>query len=576
MKKRITLPGSNRKPLAGAKVVGAVDSAMRIEITLQLRRKPGSDLQATVDKIASQPLAERQYLTRTELANQAGAAPEDIAKIDTFAHAHSLTVVEANISRRTVKLSGTIKDMSAAFGAKLKRYKTGDISYRGRTGTLSIPQDLEGIIERVLGLDDRPVVETHFRLLSDASDAPPARAAKRGQKSGASARAAAPGKPRTFSPLELADIYNFPTGLDGTGQTVALIELNDIDRQGNPTGAGYATSDLETFFKGLGFKSTPSISAVGVDGGANLPGKDPNADGEVTLDIEVAAAIAPGAKFAVYFGTNTDDGFIQVVSAAVHDDVRKPSIVSISWGQAEETSTSQMLKGLQEILQEAAALGVTVCVAAGDDGSPDMVKKVWDKKPHVDFPASSPFALACGGTTLDSSSAADSPVETVWNRGVKGGSTGGGVSNFFAKPSYQSSVDVPPPANPQGGRGVPDVSADADPFTGYNVVIGGQEQPVGGTSAVAPLYAGLLARINQSQATSGGNSVGFVNPLLYSQAAPAGAFHDVTSGNNDIYKALKGKFTAGPGWDPCTGLGSVDGVKLLASLSGQLSKKAKA
>jgi len=576
MKKRITLPGSNRQPLAGAKVVGAVDSSMRIEITLQLRRKPGANLEATVDKLSSQALSDRKYLTRTELSNQAGAAPEDVAKIDSFAHEHRLTVVEANIAQRTVKLAGTVADLSAAFGAKLKRYKSGAVSYRGRTGSLTIPEDLSGIIERVLGLDDRPVVETHFRLLDKASASALRRSGKRGQKAGASARAAAPGQPRSFSPLELADIYNFPTGLDGTGQTVALIELNDIDQQGNPTGAGYATSDLDTFFKGLGFKSTPSVSAVGIDGGTNLPGKDANADGEVTLDIEVAAAIAPGAKFFVYFGTNTDDGFIQVVSAAVHDDVRKPSIISISWGQAEETATSQMLQGLQQILQEAAALGVTVCVAAGDDGSPDMQKQVWDKKPHVDFPASSPFSLACGGTTLDSSSKPNSPVETVWNRGVKGGSTGGGVSNFFPKPSYQSTVNVPLPANPNGGRGVPDVSADADPFTGYNVVIGGQEQPIGGTSAVAPLYAGLMARINQSLTSGGGNPVGFVNPLLYSQAAPAGDFHDITSGNNDIYKALKGKFTAGPGWDPCTGLGSVDGAKLLASLSNQQSKKAKA
>jgi kumamolisin len=143
------------------------------------------------------------------------------------------------------------------------------------------------------------------------------------------------------------------------------------------------------------------------------------------LDIEVAAAIASGATFAVYFGTNTTDGFVQVVSSAVHDDVRKPTVISISWGQAEETTTSQMLDGLEQILEEAAALGITVCVAAGDDGSADMVKNVWDKKAHVDFPASSSYALACGGTTLGASSAPGSPVETVWNRGAKGGSTGG-------------------------------------------------------------------------------------------------------------------------------------------------------
>jgi kumamolisin len=568
MKKRVTLAGSNRRPLPGAKVVGAVDSDQRIEITVQVRRKPGSDLDGTVAKIASQGLAARKYLTRAELASQAGADPADIAKIDTFAHDHGLTVVEADLARRTVKLSGRVADLSAAFGVKLRRYKAGAISYRGRTGSLTIPGELEGVIERVLGLDDRPVVETHYRVLSQARGSAAARAAKRKRKGGKKGGGAADNGPTSYSPVQIAGIYDFPTGLDGSGQTIALIELNDVDSQGKATGAGYATSDLETFFGNLGI-AMPSVTAVGVDGGANLPGQDANADGEVTLDIEVAGAIAPGAKIAVYFGTNTDDGFIQVVSAAVHDDVRKPGIVSISWGQAEETATAQMLQGLQEILQEAAALGVTVCVAAGDDGSADMEQNVWDDKPHVDFPASSPYALACGGTTLGASSGPDAPVETVWNRGANGGATGGGVSNFFAKPSYQANTNVPAPAVAAGGRGVPDVAADADPYTGYSVVIGGQEEPIGGTSAVAPLYAGLIARINQNLTSGGGNAVGFVNPLLYAQSMPAGVFHDVTEGNNDIYHDLGGEFEAGPGWDPCTGLGSVDGANLLAALKGQ-------
>jgi len=568
MKKNITLPGSNRRPLPGAKVVGPVDPDQRIEITLQVRRQPGANLDLTVNNIASQPLADRKYLTRAELASQAGADPADIAKIDFFAHDHDLTVVQADAARRTVKLSGTIADLSAAFGVKLQRYKAGTIAYRGRTGSLTIPAELEGIVERVLGLDDRPVVETHYRLLSQAQSRLATRAGRRTRRADGQKRAAADNGPTSYTPVQIAKIYDFPSGLDGTGQTIALIELNDVDSQGNPTGAGYQSSDLETFFANLGVPM-PAVSAVGVDGGANVPGKDANADAEVTLDIEVSGGIAPGAKIAVYFGTNTDDGFIQVVSAAVHDDVRKPGIVSISWGQAEETSTPQMLQGLQEILQEAAALGVTVCVAAGDDGSADMVQKVWDRKPHVDFPASSPFALACGGTTLGASSGPGAPVETVWNRGAKGGATGGGVSNFFAKPSYQTGVNVPAPANSAGGRGVPDISADADPNTGYGVVIGGQQEPIGGTSAVAPLYAGLIARMNQSLTAGGGNPVGFINPLLYAQAMPSGVFHDVTSGNNDIYKELGGEFAAGPGWDACTGLGSIDGAKLLAALPAQ-------
>lgn len=561
MANRIKLPGSDRKTLPGAKVVGKVDPNQRIEITLQVRRKPGADLAKVVGDLASQKLGERKYESREEFASKFGADPRDIAKIDDFAQDHGLTVVEASLPRRTVKLSGRIVDLSKAFGVKLQRYKAGTVSYRGRKGDITIPEELGGIIERVLGLDDRPTVQPHYRLLSEARPKGATRGGKKGKGKG---RAASP-QPTSYTALQLTDIYNFPTGLNGTGQTIALIELNDVDSSGNPTGAGYATSDLETYFEDLNISPMPSVTAVGVDGGANVPGKDSDADGEVTLDIEVAGAIAPGANIAVYFGTNTDDGFVQVVSAAVHDDVRKPSVVSISWGQAEETATTQLLQGLDQILQEAAALGVTVCVAAGDNGSADELQQNWDGKPHVDFPASNQYALACGGTTLDASSTPGSPIETVWNRGANGGATGGGVSNFFPKPSYQANTNVPAPANTNGGRGVPDVAADADPFTGYTVVLDGQEQGIGGTSAVAPLYAGLIARINQSL----GSAVGFVNPLLYAQTMPADVFKDVTSGNNDIYDDLNGEFPAGLGWDPCTGLGSVDGTKLLAALPSQ-------
>lgn len=568
MKKRLPVSGSDRIPLPGAKVVGSVDPSQRIEITLQVRRKRGSDFDATVSKIASQGLTDRKYLTRAELANEAGADPEDLAKVETFAHAHNLTVTQADAARRTVKLSGRIADMSTAFGVKLERYRAGNISYRGRTGSLTIPEDLKDVVVRVLGLDDRPVVETHYRVWKKTSISGTARSHAHKQNGAKRVRPAAKAQGTSFSPLQLASIYEFPTGLDGSGETIGIIELNDVDSQGNPTGAGYQTSDLEAFFSNLDIPM-PNVSAIGVDGGANVPGQDARADAEVTLDIEVAGAIAPGAKLAVYFGTNTDDGFVQVLSAAVHDDVRKPAIISVSWGQAEETATPQMLNGLEEILEEAAALGVTVCIAAGDDGSPDMEKKVWDKKPHVDFPASSPFALACGGTTLAPSSKPGAPEETVWNEGAQGGATGGGVSNFFPKPSYQANMNVPAPATSAGGRGVPDVAADADPSTGYNVFIGGSSQVIGGTSAVAPLYAGLVARMNQNLAKSGGNPVGFLNPLLYALPSVGGPFQDVVSGNNDIYKALGGEFAAGPGWDPCTGLGSINGTELLAALTKQ-------
>ena len=370
-------------------------------------------------------------MTRAELTNTAGADPNDIPKIDAFAREHGLSVTEVSIARRIVKLCGTIRDMSAAFGVKLQRYKAGTLSYRGRTGKVKIPFSLAGIIERVLGLDDRPTLRPHYRVLSGTkavatltTESTGRRHRRKGMHRNFSRSTSA-----SYTAIQIAAIYSYPSGLDGSGQTIALIELNDVDSQGNPIGAGYSTSDLEAYFQGLGL-TPPSVTAVGVDGGANVPGKDSNADAEVTLDIEVAGALAPGAAIAVYFGTNTDDGFIQAVTAAIHDDVRKPSIVSISWGQTEETSTPQMLEGLDQALQEAAAIGVTVCGATGDDGSADMIKKQWDHKTHVDFPASSPYALACGGTTLAPSSTSNAPVETVWNRGAQGGATGGGVSTF--------------------------------------------------------------------------------------------------------------------------------------------------
>jgi len=447
---------------------------------------------------------------------------------------------------------------------KLQRYKAGKILYRGRTGKIRIPPHLDGIVERVLGLDDRPAARPHYRVARPRRTTTRVATTSTRSNRKRKIRPAAAASSASYTPRQVASFYSFPSNLDGSGQTIALIELNDVDSNGNPTGAGYSTADLGAFFQGLGL-AVPSVVAVGVDGGANVPGKDPDADGEVTLDIEVAGSIAPGASIAVYFAPNTDDGFIQAVTTAIHDDVRKPSIVSISWGQAEETATVQMLHGLDQALQEAATLGVTVCAAAGDSGSADEPETQWDGKPHVDFPASSTYALACGGTTLSASSAPSAPVESVWNRGANGGATGGGVSNFFAKPSYQSNTNVPTPSSTAGGRGVPDVSGNADPYSGYSVYIGGQSQVIGGTSAVAPLWAGLIARINQSLIQAGGKPAGFINALIYPQESD---FHDITKGNNDIYNDLNGKYPAAAGWDPCTGLGTPNGTKLLAALSG--------
>jgi kumamolisin len=297
------------------------------------------------------------------------------------------------------------------------------------------------------------------------------------------------------------------------------------------------------------------VTAVSVDSARNQPVGDPNsADGEVLLDIEVVGAVASKAKIAVYFAPNTDQGFLDAITTAVHDNTRKPSVVSISWGGAESTWTAQSLTAYDQAFQDAGLLGVSVCCASGDDGSADNVA---DGAAHVDFPASSPNVLACGGTRLESSGGKISK-EVVWNQGAGNGASGGGVSDHFPRPTYQASAKPPVSVNPTHfkGRGSPDIAGDADPATGYQIHVDGKDAVFGGTSAVAPLWAALIALINEQL----GKHVGFLNPTLYAKAASA--LRDITAGNNGAYQA-------GAGWDACTGWGSPNGQALLTALKGK-------
>jgi kumamolisin len=392
---------------------------------------------------------------------------------------------------------------------------------------------LHDIVEGVLGLDNRPQAKPHFRRRPGGKEA--------------QASSATP----SYTPPQVAQIYDFPANLDGTGQCIALIEL----------GGGFNPTDLSNYWSQLNLTKTPTVSAVSVGNGSNSPTGDPDGpDGEVMLDIEVAGSIAPGVKIVAYFAENTDAGFLNAITTAVHDSTNNPSIVSISWGGPESTWTQQAMTSMDEAFQSAAAMGVTVCIAAGDDGSTDGVT---DGQNHVDFPASSPNALACGGTKLIASGDTITS-ETVWNELANNeGATGGGFSDFFPLPAYQSSAGLPPAAYnlTKPGRGVPDVAGDADPTTGYDTLVDGQSGVIGGTSAVAPLWAALLALINQSI----GKPVGFINPLLYQQesAKPPEA-NDITSGNNGTGNS---GFAALPGWDACTGIGSPIGNQIAAVLN---------
>jgi kumamolisin len=515
------VPGSEKSQPEGAHCLGTCNPDEKIEVVVMLRRQNEGEFKQLMQKI-NEGAADTTPVSRDEFGKRFGASPADVTRIETFAKAHGLDVIRADANSRSVVLSGTIAQFSTAFGVKLERFEHHTIGeYRGRSGPVNVPSDMKDMVTAVLGLDSRPQARPHFRFR------PPLKPARGGSST-------------SYTPLDLARLYNFPAG-DGSGQCVGIIEL----------GGGYKQSDLSAYFSKLGV-GMPDVVAVGVDQAKNAPTGNPNGpDGEVSLDIEIVGAIVPGARIAVYFTNNSDAGFVDAVNRAIHDDANKPSVVSISWGGPESSWTAQSQNAFNDVLQSAAAIGVTVCVASGDSGSSDGVA---DNQDHVDFPASSPYVLACGGTHL-SASAKGIGSEVVWNDGDQGGAGGGGVSAVFGLPVWQSGLST---TRAEGGkaaltkRGVPDVAGDASPLTGYDVLIGGTETVVGGTSAVAPLWAALIARIN----AVAGKPAGFINPKLY-RAKTAG--HDITQGNN-------GSFEASAGWDACTGLGSPDGAKVAAAL----------
>ncbi|MDP5225599.1 MULTISPECIES: S53 family peptidase [Arthrobacter] len=497
----VPLEGSGRAPAPDLTTHGPADPSHEIEVVVILRR------QAPLPDPSS-----GAHLTAEELSSNYGASDADMQLATGTFERLGAKVLESDPGSRRIRLGGTVSQLSHIFGTELDDVESagpdGELTrHRHRSGELRIPAELDGIVVAVLGLDDRPQTRAHFRMMPHAA------------------------ANTSYSPPDLGKIYSFPAGTDGSGQTVAIIEL----------GGGFSKKDLKAYFAELGMPA-PTVKAIGVDGAANHAGKDPQgADGEVLLDIEVVGALAPKATIDVYFAPNTDAGFLDAIVAATK---ASPVAISISWGQSEDAWTAQARNAMDQAFADAAALGITTTAAAGDSGSGDGVN---DGKAHVDFPASSPHALGCGGTRLEADPATGViTAETVWNDGP-GSATGGGYSDVFPVPSWQAVTPTP------SGRGVPDVGGVADPQTGYKVRVDGTDMVIGGTSAVAPLWAALIARL--AQAT--GKRFGLIQPALY--GAQAG-FQDITVGNN-------GSYSAGPGWDPCTGLGSPNGTALLAQLT---------
>lgn len=531
------LAGSMRAVRPGASVLGAADPDEWIELTIKVRRKK------SLPEISSST----KPISRAVLAEEYGAAPADIEKVKTVLTAIGLKILKEDPGSCSLRVGGTADVIESAFQLKLFFYAHGSGNYRGRKGDIQIPAELKDIITGVFGLDTRRMVNRRpIRRRRTSLDLADRAAASRSW----------------FYPAELATIYSFPDG-NGQGQTVGLIEF----------GGGYFESDLVTFCKNANV-SMPSVRTVSVN---NTPtNQKDGAEGEVMLDVEIVAGVCPAANIVVYFSSFDESGWVNVIDTAVHDQQHPLSVLSISWGYAEDASgawTNGALDAINDTLKAAALLGVTICVAAGDDGSDDQVG---DGHAHVDFPSSSPYVLAVGGTTLKRS-ASGTVTETAWRDGDglrqdNGGSTGGGVSTYFPRPDWQTVTIKSINPGAIEGRIVPDVAADASANTGYWVVVDGQGGASGGTSASAPLWASLIARINASL----GTPIGYLNPLLFQQGVGgktlgASGFRDIVSGNNST--ASIGGYNAGSGYDAVTGWGVPVGTALLEGLKKVIDTK---
>ncbi|HTS88757.1 MAG TPA: S53 family serine peptidase [Gemmatimonadales bacterium] len=532
----IPLPGSARELLPHSRPAGPIDPTEIVSLSIRTRSAGDLDaLEREVKKLYTVPLKQRAYLSREQLVERYGARRDDLDRLEDYVQKQNLVVTRRSPAERLLVVTGKLSDVLNAFPADVHMFHHASGTYRGRQGEILIPKALEGIITGIFGFDTRPKRKTPHRRRMVGSPGP----------------GGANGVPSTT----FATRYQFPTSaggtkLDGTGECIGIIEL----------GGGFSNSDLQIYFQELG-QALPSVVAVSVDNAGNHPTKHGAADGEVMLDIEVAGAVAPAARQCVYFAPNTGTGFLDAVNFAVHDAERSPGVISISWGGPEDPSEQQAITAFHEVFVEAAALGVTVCAAAGDHGSADLDGFHWDGQIHVDHPAVDDYVLACGGTQIDAQG-----NDVVWNDGTSfsnspgggGWATGGGVSVTVPLPTYQKDAGVPVSlATGKPGRGVPDIAMSA---TDYFTRVQGLEGASGGTSAVAPLMASLVLLLNQAKR----KRVGFLNPFLYANAAQ-GIVKDVTKGTNAIAGTVKG-YKAGKGWDACTGLGTPIGKAILERL----------
>ncbi|MBV9943392.1 MAG: putative Ig domain-containing protein [Solirubrobacterales bacterium] len=555
---------------AGSRIVSAVAADTPMHVTLTLQPRDPAALQAFADAVSTpgSPLY-REYITPAQFAQRFGPPGDAVQAVESSLRAHDLSPGQPSANGLSIPVSATAGALARAFSVSFAHATMAS----GTTAIVnqqapSLDPGVAPAVQAVLGLDTLSAARP---LLVRAHTAGAARAhvVTAGPQPCAAAAAAAASQ-GGLTADQIASAYGlsglYQAGNLAAGQTIAVLELEPYD-----------PNDITAYQQCYG--ATAPVAAIPVDGGAG----GGSGSGEAALDIENMIGLAPQANIAVYEGPNAGAGPYDTFSTMISQ--RAAQVITASWGQCEPLNGSRNTLAENTLFQEAAAQGQSIISASGDDGAEDC----FPTRPtaEVDDPASQPYVTGVGGTRL--SAAGPPPSESVWNDGPTIGAGGGGISSFWKMPAYQANAPAalhvigPKSSGSRCGassgycREVPDVSANADPATGYLIYWNGSGaaegaqlkgwQVVGGTSGAAPAWAALIALANASPACKG-TAVGFANPALYNAAATAyaGNFNDITSGNNDMTGVNGGQFTAGVRYDMATGLGSPNGTVLAATL----------
>ncbi|MFJ2582016.1 protease pro-enzyme activation domain-containing protein [Kitasatospora aureofaciens] len=501
-------PAVSHSQRQGALVAG---QPLAVSVNLKLRNTAALDRFLTAVSTPGDPRYGK-YLTPDQFKAEYSPTQGDVDRVTRFLTSQGLTVTGVSANRQVVNIGGTADRIAAAFGTHESTYLDGEQhrTFHANDTPASVPSDLSDVVAGIVGLDDHTSRTT--RMSGPDASTP----------------AATPGG---YGPAQYDGAYNLgKVGTNGAGTTVALWEFD-----------GYRSSDLTAYDRRFGL-SGPAVQTVPVDG-ANYDARPGQGQGEVELDSEIVRGVAPNAQQLIYEAPNSDQGEVDMAARIVADN--KASVISISWGSCEPDTTASIMTAVDNSFKQAAAQGISIFSASGDDGSRDCTRSAGGPGvAAVDFPASSPHNTGVGGTNLRLSGNTYS-AESAWR------TSGGGTSKVFAKPVWQNGTGVN-----TAGRTVPDVSSDADPASGFAIFTQGQAGPgwqiIGGTSAAAPLWAGFTALYNQKAKAAGQAVLGEANPKLYALAGSGGggaAFHDVTSGGNQDFRARTG-------YDQVTGWGT--------------------